>query len=118
MEKQDRKTRIVPESDRTKKVREKLRQQYQETESLITEAALADTVNKIHEWISANAMHRIVLRKKEICLFDQNQNAAHLSRKVEEIAKQIRVQFENLSLKREDSPSVIKDGESPSVALR
>lgn len=90
MEKQlDKKRRIAPESSRTKRAREKLRQQWTETDSMITEAALADTVAKIHHWIAANAAHRVSLRNKEICLFDQNQNAAALSRKVQQIAQKI-----------------------------
>ncbi len=89
MDQIEKKRRIAIESSRTKRAREKLRQQWEETDALITEAALADTVAKIHHWISANASHRIPLRNKEIRLFDQNQNAAALSRKVQEIANKM-----------------------------
>ena len=85
----DRRKRIAPESVKTKKAREKLRKQWEEQDRLITEAALADTIDKIHQWIAANAMHRVHLKEKDIRLFDQNQNAAALSRKVEEFAQKL-----------------------------
>lgn len=81
--------RIAPESTKTKRAREKLRVQWEEQSQLITEAALADTIDKIHQWIASNAMHRVHLREKEIRLFDQNQNAAVLSRKIRQFAKKL-----------------------------
>jgi hypothetical protein len=80
---------LAPESQATQKVREKLRQEWEEQALLITDSALASTIEKIHHWIALNAGHRVTLRKKEIHLFDQNQNAAALSRKVQEIASKI-----------------------------
>ena len=84
------KRRIAPESLKTKKAREKLRKQWEKRDLLITASALANTVEKIHEWIAVNATQRIVLKEKAIRLFDQNQNAALLSRKVQELAKRLR----------------------------
>ncbi len=81
--------RIAPESTKTKRAREKLRMQWEEQNQLITETALADTVDKIHKWIASNAMHRVHLKEKEIRLFDQNQNAAALSRKIQQFAKKL-----------------------------
>jgi phosphopantothenoylcysteine synthetase/decarboxylase len=86
----EKKKRIAPESIKTKKAREKLRKQWEEQDLLITESALADTVDKIHKWIAANATHRVPLKEKDIRLFDQNQNAATLSRKVTQFAQKIR----------------------------
>ncbi len=80
---------IAPESPKTKKAREKLQQQWAKKELLVTESSLAQTIEKIHQWIASHATERVVLRKKTIRLFDQNQNAASLSRKVQEIAQQI-----------------------------
>ena len=80
---------IAPESVKTKKAREKLRKQWEKQDLLITASALAETIEKIHQWIASNATNRIVLKNKEIRLFDQNQNAASLSRKVQEIAHKI-----------------------------
>lgn len=81
--------RIAPESSKTQKTREKLKEQWEQEALLITKSALAATVEKIHHWIALNAGHRVVLKDKEIRLFDQNQNAASLSRKVQEIARKI-----------------------------
>ena len=80
---------IAPESVKTKRAREKILKQWREQDSLITASALAHAVDKIHQWIAANAPHRVTLRNKEIRLFDQNQNAATLSRKVQLIAKKL-----------------------------
>lgn len=80
---------LAEESQVTQRVREKLRQEWEEQERLITASALASTVEKIHHWIALNAALRVTLKKKEIHLFDQNQNAAVLSRKVQDIARKI-----------------------------
>lgn len=85
----DRKKQIASESSKTKKAREKLKEQWAKQDLLITASALASTVEKIHQWIASNAMHRVVLKNKEIRLFDQNQNVASLSRKIQQIAKKI-----------------------------
>lgn len=85
----DKKKRIAPESSKTVRAREKLREHWAKQDQLITAGALAATVEKIHQWIASNSMHRIVLKNKEIRLFDQNQNAASLSRKIQSIAKKI-----------------------------
>lgn len=80
---------LAPESIKTRKAREKLLQQWAKQDSLITAQALSNTVEKIHQWISTNSMHRVVLKNKDIRLFDQNQNAASLSRKIQAIAQRI-----------------------------
>jgi len=85
----DKRKRIAPESIKTKRAREKLRKHWQQQDQLITPAALADTVEKIHKWIASNATHRVHLKEKDIRLFDQNQNAATLSKKVEQIARKL-----------------------------
>jgi hypothetical protein len=86
----DKRKRIAPESLKTKRAREKLRKQWEAQDRLITKDALADTVDKIHQWIAANATHRVHLKEKDIRLFDQNQNAAALSRKVQQFAHKLR----------------------------
>lgn len=85
----EQKKRIAPESIKTKKARDKLRKQWEKQNVLITARALAETIEKIHQWIASNAAHRVVLKNKEIRLFDQNQNAATLSKKVQQIAQKI-----------------------------
>jgi hypothetical protein len=89
MQTRDRRKRIAPESTRTKRARDKLRKQWEEQDLLITESALADTVDKIHKWIASHAVNRVRLKRKDICLFDQNQNAAVLSKKVQLFAEKL-----------------------------
>jgi len=81
--------KIALESIKTKKTREKLKEQWEQESLLITKSSLAATIEKIHDWIALNAGHRVVLRDKEIRLFDQNQNAASSSRKIQEVARKI-----------------------------
>lgn len=85
----EKRSRIAPESTKTKRAREKLRRQWEAQDSQITESALADTIDKIHQWIAANAVNRVRLKEKDIRLFDQNQNAAKLSQKVQQFAKKL-----------------------------
>ena len=80
---------LAQESVKTKRAREKLRKQWEAQDQLITPAALADTVDKIHQWIASNAVHRVQVKEKTIRLFDQNQNAAALSVKVRQFAAKL-----------------------------
>lgn len=101
----EKRKRIAPESIKTKKAREKLKKQWEEDDLLITPSALAHTVDKIHKWISANATHRVHLKEKDIRLFDQNQNAAALSRKVQQFAQRIRDNMGHISAVFESAES-------------
>lgn len=87
----EKRKRIAAESAKTKRAREKLRKQWEEESLLITKEALSEMVGKIHKWIAANAPHRVPLKNKEIRLFDQNQNAALLSRKVQQFAQRLQL---------------------------
>lgn len=93
----EKRNRIAPESTKTKRAREKLRKQWEAQESQITESALADTIDKIHKWIASNAVNRVRLKEKDIRLFDQNQNAAKLSQKVQLFAKRLYEDLEGAS---------------------
>ncbi|MBM3184092.1 MAG: hypothetical protein FJZ64_02150 [Chlamydiae bacterium] len=93
----DARKRIAPESLKTKKARAKLLKQWEEQDRLITQSALVETVDKIHRWIAANAGHRVSLKEKDIRLFDQNQNAATLSRKVQQFARKLGEKLEESS---------------------
>lgn len=84
---------LAPESLKTKKAREKLLKQWEMQDQKIHEEALKETVGKIHKWIAARASHRIALKSKDIRLFDQNQNAAPLSRKVQGLMEKIQAEF-------------------------
>ncbi len=87
--KRESRKKIAPESLKTKRAREKLRKQWVAQDLLITRPALIDTIDKIHKWIASNASDRVPLKGKDIRLFDQNQNAATLSRRVERFAKEL-----------------------------
>lgn len=64
------------ESKQVEKARRKLKMQIEEEHKLITEAALREVSKDIKNWISRHAQERIVLKQKEISLFDENQHSA------------------------------------------
>lgn len=82
--------RIAPESIKTKRAREKLGKQWERQDRQVTKAALKGSVEKIHQWIASHAGARVRLKGKEIRLFDENQNAAPLSQKIQRLAKTLR----------------------------
>lgn len=85
------------ESEKTKKAREKLKKQFEKIEKQITPAALNQKSKEIHQWISRHAHTRVVLKNKNISLFDENKNAATLSQCVEAISKKLHVEFSSFS---------------------
>ncbi len=90
----------APESDRTKRTREKLKRHLQSIDESVTGYALTRKTKEIHRWISRHASTRVALKSKTICLFDENQNAAKLSQRVSSLLVKIR-----------DSINVPLDGE-------
>jgi hypothetical protein len=87
----DRKKAIAEESLKTRRAREKLKKQLEVLEKKLTSQALEKKTIEIHRWIARHAPHRVTLRSKTISLFDENQNAAKLSRKVAVIAERLRI---------------------------
>lgn len=81
---------IAPESAKTKRAREKLMKQWEAEKIQITPKALKSTVEKIHKWIADNAKHRVQIKEKSIRLFNQNKEAALVSKKVQIIAEKLR----------------------------
>ena len=79
--------KYAEESLKTKRAREKLKKQFNELETRITPEALKEKTVEIHRWIARHAHHRVVLKNKNISLFDENQNAAKLSQRISGIAK-------------------------------
>ena len=77
----------APESAKTKRAREKLKRQIEETSRKITPQALEKKSHEIHRWIARHAHHRVVLRSKTISLFDENQNTAKLSEQIANLAQ-------------------------------
>jgi len=94
------KLEFAPESERTKRTREKLKRHLQSIDENVTGYALSRKTKEIHRWISRHAQTRIVLKSKTICLFDENKNAAKLSQRVSSLLIKIR-----------DSISIPKGGE-------
>jgi len=80
---------IAEESSKTRKAREKLKRQLETIDRQMTPQALEQKTIEIHRWIARHAQHRIVLRNKEICLFDENQNTAKLSARVAILAEML-----------------------------
>jgi hypothetical protein len=81
---------LAEESEKTKKTRAKLRRRLQEMDSGITPQALKRKSSEIHRWITRHASERIVLRSKSISLFDENQNTADLSQKVNAVVEKLK----------------------------
>ena len=85
---------IAPESVKTKKAREKLLKQVASVESRINLKALERKSMEIHRWIARHAPNRIVLRSKAISLFDENKNAAQVSKKIVGVVMKIRQEIQ------------------------
>ena len=75
----------VGESEKTKRAREKLKKRLDLLEKQITKEALNKKIIEIHDRISRHAPCRVVLKRKTISLFDNNQNSAEVSNKVSEV---------------------------------
>ena len=95
----------VEESVKTRKTREKLKRRLDALEKKITPQALKEKVIEIHRWIAMNAGHRVLLRTKEISLFDENQNTADVSRKISSIADQVQKEIDHSYKMRGDLTS-------------
>jgi hypothetical protein len=82
---------LAPESLKTRRAREKLLKVWEAEKEQFTPKAIEETVDKIHKWIADNAKHRVPIKEKSIKLFNQNQNAALISKKVQQIADKVKV---------------------------
>lgn len=81
---------VAAESAKTKKAREKIQKKWEERDQLITKEALAKTAGKIRDWIAIHHAERVSLKGKEMCLFNQNRDAAILSKRVQQIAEKLK----------------------------
>jgi hypothetical protein len=81
---------LAPESLKTRRAREKLLKAWEAEKNLFTAKAIEETVDKIHKWIADNAKYRVPIKEKNIKLFNQNQNAAAISKKVQGIADKLK----------------------------
>ncbi len=84
------KKQLARESHKIRRAREKLKRILEENDRAMTVQALQQKTVEIHRWIARHAPYRVVLRTKNISLFDENQNTAKLSRRVEEIACKVK----------------------------
>ncbi|MBI3508354.1 MAG: hypothetical protein HY069_01780 [Chlamydiia bacterium] len=84
-----RKNIIAPESNKTRKARDKLLRQWKQQERLITPQALSETIDKIKNWIAANAPHRAKIERTSLRLFDHNENPAPTSRTIQQKVQQL-----------------------------
>ena len=95
--KSSRERRVAPESVKTKRAREKLLKQWESEKEHITPKALEETVEKIHKWIADNSKHRIQIKEKtSIKLFNQNMDAAAISKKVQGFAERLKADMQHL----------------------
>lgn len=95
---------IASESKKIQKTREKLKKKWESQQEKITPEALKETVEKIHKWIADQANLRAMIPGKQVRLFNQNQNSAKLSKKVETIAEKLRCPYGSIP---EESPPEI-----------
>lgn len=80
---------LAEESAKTKKARAKLKEKLDATDKKVTPQALEKKSQEISKWIERHAHDRVVV-KKDISLFDQNQNSAKMSRNTEKVAEEIK----------------------------
>ncbi len=85
---------LAEESVKTKKAREKLRKRLLELERKVTTQALERKNMEIHRWIARHAPQRVVLRSKNISLFDENKNTAEISARISKVATQLKIELE------------------------
>lgn len=85
---------IAEESSKTQKARKKLKKQLEALDEKITPQAIEKKTIEIHRWIARHAANRVPLPIKGISLFDENQNAAELSRRVKTLAEQFKTEQE------------------------
>ena len=83
---------IVEESQKTKKARCKLQQRISAMEEKMTPEALKDKTNAIERWIDRRAGERIFV-KKNLALFDKNQNPAKPSKGVTKLQEELQQQL-------------------------
>ena len=83
--------KIAEESSKVRRTREKIEKQLQKEKKQVTPEALAQCVEKIAKWIAHNQPNREVIMKSSCQLFNQNQNAAEVSKKVQLFARSLMI---------------------------
>ena len=83
------KKNLAEESLKTRKARDKLKKKLGLLYRWVTTHELENKTIEIQKWIARHASNRVVLKDKNISLFDENQNAAKLSARVAQIAARL-----------------------------
>ncbi|MES2273688.1 MAG: hypothetical protein V4487_05815, partial [Chlamydiota bacterium] len=86
---------MAPESLKTRRAREKLLKQWEIQRRQITPKAIAKKNDEIRKWIADNAKDRVPIKEK-IELFNQNQNAAAISRKVQLLSEKLKLDMQQI----------------------
>lgn len=105
------KKELAQESEKTKKAREKLCKQLAAIEQKITSKDLEKKNIEIHQWIARHARHRVVLKTKNISLFDENTNVAQMSRSIHNITERLHNQMKSLNEVLKNSQERIQSDE-------
>lgn len=84
---------LAEESAKTKKAREKLKQQLIKTQKKLTPEALEKKSQEISQWIERHSSDRLAVQK-DISLFDQNRNSAKMSRNIEKLAEELAIDLQ------------------------
>jgi len=80
---------ILGESQKTRRTREKLQRYLDRIEREVSPQALQKKSQEIHHWISRHSSDRVVLKSKDISLFDENRNSAKASGSVASLASRL-----------------------------
>ncbi|MCH9613978.1 MAG: hypothetical protein SP1CHLAM54_09870 [Chlamydiia bacterium] len=85
---------LASESYKTQKTREKLKKYLEKIDEQVTQAALDRKSREIHRWIARQAPNRLPLKKKDISLFDANQNPAKHSTRINSLYNKLQIQID------------------------
>lgn len=88
---------IADESTKTKKARKKLQERLDGLEKKMTPQALERKTQEISRWIARHASDRVSV-KKDISLFDKNQNPAKASKGISKIADELAEETKKFAL--------------------
>lgn len=78
---------LAEPSQKVQKTKEKLKKLLMEIDASITPVALERKMKEIRRWIARNSHERVPLSKKEISLFDENENPANASSRIRKIGQ-------------------------------
>jgi len=89
---------LAEESQKTKKARKKLQEKLDFVEKKMTPQAIERKSQEISRWIARHASDRVSV-KKDISLFDKNQNPAQPSKNISKIAEELSKEADKYAVK-------------------